>query len=141
MLLLTVWMGCGGTLCEGRVPSEATELELQLFNLGYGEFDGDTGGGFGDREVIEDASDWEAHIAAMGVDPTGGVDFDTHAVFLNEWVDGGCSEPYEYEAYALDDELRVRAIAGEDGGCDAYFPELDVVVVERGGATDLSFCE
>lgn len=140
MLWTTLLFACQGTLCEGRAPSGATEQQHQLFILGYSDFDDGGVDGWAPT-VVTDADAWDAAVSAIGSDPTGGVDLDTQVVFLHPWVDGGCQDPFTYEAWLLAGVLRLRTFPGDDDGCDAYFPQLDVVVVERGGAADVDFCD
>ncbi len=140
MLWWSLVLACEGTLCEGRAPSDATEVELQLYALGYGEYEDNTSWAQ-QRRVVEDRGTWDELVAAIGVEPTDGVDFTSQAAFVNPWVDGGCSEPFDYEGWAQDPQLRVRAVPGEDGGCEAYFPMLDVLVAPRDDTTDLAWCE
>ncbi len=140
MLLWTLALACEGTLCEGNAPSDAVEVDLQLHALQDGDYEEDTSWAH-DRRVVEDSVTWDQLVAGIGVDPTDGVDFATQAVFVNPWIDGGCAEPVEYEGWRQDGQLRLRAIAGEDGGCEAYFQMLDLLVAEREEATDLAWCD
>ena len=139
MLLVTMMVGCSGTLCEGNPPRDAEELEHQLQSLGYGEF-GDSGFGQPDSAILQDQESWESYAAEGGIQASElSVDFSSELVFVNSWVDGGC-DSISYTALLQVSSLRLRR-EETTGGCDAFFPQLDFVVVEHRGATDVDFCE
>ncbi|MCP4808218.1 MAG: hypothetical protein GY913_30825 [Proteobacteria bacterium] len=121
-------LGCG---LGSPVPSGATEVELQVHALGYVRD--------GEQAVIETANEYSALLDGggdtgdAGLDDAPDVDFDSDVVFTNWWVDGGCEDGPTYTAWVLDGTLFAHVEMGKDGGCDAYFPQLDILVAPRSG--------
>ncbi len=137
--MLFLLLACTGTLCEGRAPDEADEVTIQLTVMGYIEADTE-------RQVHSDADQWSDFLSSLSedtgavADPIPDIDWEDQIVFTNSWVDGGCEEGPSYEAWQQDDQLRVRVAYGADDGCDAYMPQIDVLVLDIGGASDLDWC-
>jgi hypothetical protein len=144
-LLLLVITGCDEVsqkTCDGLSPQDGEEITLQLVELGYSQVD--TGGGLGDtyQLIISDDATWAEQVTAWGDDGGLTPDFSVETVFVHAWVFGGCGEAYHYGAWRWDDVLRVRAEYESEGAvCDAYMPQVDLLVVPHGGASDLGWCE
>ena len=116
--------------------------QLQLEELGY--TGGDTGMGLSDeyQRIISDEKSWAELTASWG--SSGGLepDFSTQAVFVNAWVYGGCGEAFQYSAWQWEDVLRVQALhVVEEVVCDAYFPQVDLLLVSRNDAVDVNWCD
>jgi len=138
--MLLLLLACTGTLCEGRAPAEADEVTIQLTVMGY--IEADTA-----RQVHSDADQWSDFLSSLSEDtgavddPIPDIDWEDQIVFTNSWVDGGCEEGPSYEAWQQDDQIRMRVAYGWDDGCDAYMPQIDVLVLDMGEASDLTWCE
>ncbi|MCB9676409.1 MAG: hypothetical protein H6737_14900 [Alphaproteobacteria bacterium] len=91
-------------------------------------------------QVFTEAAAWDAFVLAWSVELPEPVDLDTEVVFMHPWVDGGCDEPPQYSAWRDGDQLRFHRLDAIAGGCEAYFPRLDLVVAARDGATDFDWC-
>lgn len=128
-------------LCDGLDPAAGDEVAVQLTELGYSDFH-DTGFGDTTLPVITSESDWTEATASWGTDGGLSPDFAAQAVWPHKWIFGGCGEWYEYPAWRWGSTLRVRArYESEDGVCDGAFPQLDLVLIDLDGATDLGWCE
>ena len=132
-----IWLvGC---TAFSPIPKGATEVELQLHELGYVRS--------GETTVIETRNEYDALLADEGDTGFGSlgeapdVDFDTHVVFTRWWVDGGCQDKPTYTGWVLDGTLSVHVDPGRDGGCEAWFPQLDVLVAPISGATAFTWAE
>lgn len=135
------------TTCDGRPVSEAEELAVQLQLLGYGDFSDDSGAPGGDTGpggrsfIIQDAEAWATLTGTIDVGVTLVPNFETDVVFVHHWVDGGCAEPYQYDAFRWNSTVRLRLFQPGRDNCDAYFPQLDLILVEGAAdASDLGFC-
>jgi hypothetical protein len=138
MLLISMVLGCGeGSLCEGRIPSEAEVIQHGLERLESGFRD--SGSGEPSSEVLADQDSLDSYLAEIGADSSPSVDFSAEVAFAHYWIDGGCDE-LTYTAVSIDGHLRLRRET-VTGGCEAYMPTLDFVVVPHGGAEDIDFCE
>ena len=140
MIMLLALTGCGEDIstasCDGRSPADGEEVALQLTELGY------TGDGNAYQSVIRDDADWAEQISMWGSDGGLTPDFTAEAIFVNAWVFGGCGEEYTYGAWQWDDTIRLRAAhATEDTVCDGYMPQVDLMSVPLGDATDIGWCE
>lgn len=130
--------------CDGNDPGEGEEVSLQLAALGYGSFNmDDTGGGWSEgTEILTEEVDWAAYTAQLGDDGGLTPDFATDVVFVHRWGDGGCEPSYQYVAWRWGEVVRVRGFQdGKDGGCDAYFPQTDLVLLPGTAGADLDWCE
>ena len=133
--------------CDGRALSDAVDqtASAALVSLGYAapvgvpegvDVDALTG-------VITSEADWTALVATLGTDAGLSPDLGSDAVFVHGWVDGGCEPAFTYTAHDWEDGavVRVRGLQdGVDGGCDAYFPVLDLVVLPGVVGADLGWC-
>jgi len=128
--------------CDGRPVDDATVLSHQLASLGYSEF----GDGFefdeNAHEVVTEATRWEALVEAWGDDGGLSPDFDSDVVFVHPWVDGGCEPVFEYLLLDYDGSVRLYAWQqGRDGGCEAWFPQLDLILASGVAGQDAAFCD
>lgn len=144
LLLLLTLPACslGQPPCDGLEIRNGDEMDLRLIELGYGEYTMDTGSADGPRRTFADSESWEAQVELWGTDGGLSPDFDNEVVFSNAWTFGGCNESYEYKAWRWDEILNVRAEhKTKRASCDASIPQIDLVVVERGGAIYPGWCE
>lgn len=123
--------------CGEHDPADGEEVNTRLKVLGYSEFDSGWSRG---RDIHTSDERWQEQTSEWGTDGGLDPDFSTEAVFEKNWADGGCSDPFTYEAWRWGEVLRVYAERGDPGGCDAHFPQIDLVLVKLGGATDLGWC-
>ncbi len=95
------------------------------------------------QQVLTDDASWQTFLElpggttysygyTSGTWPT--VDFTTHVVFVNFWADGGCEDKPTYAFCLSDDSVTGVYAPGKDDGCDAYFPQVDLLVVPRSEA-------
>lgn len=142
MLFLMTLLACDmEPRCDGLDPADGEEIAPQLTELGYSSFQ-DTGYADITLPVITTDQDWAAATAAWEADGGLSPDFETQAVWPHRWIWGGCNEWYEYRAWRWGDTLRVRARhETERNLCDAAFRQLDLLLVDLGGATDLGWCD
>lgn len=143
LLLLPGLAGCEeeGPLaaCGGFAVAEGEEVDSTLHALDYTEYEGE--GGAPDTEIVKDETAWAELLEAAEVDPGIEPDFATSAVWVHRWSDGGCEAPIEYPAWRWEETLRVGRSQAYNDGCDADFRQIDFIVLELDGATDLGWCE
>ncbi len=138
MLLISMVLGCSeSTLCEGKIPREAEVIEHRQETLDPGFRD--SGGSEPTSQVLVDQDVLDSYLSEIGSDSSPDVDFSGEVAFAHYWIDGGCDD-LTYTAVSMDGQLRLRRET-VTGGCEAYMPTLDFVVVEHGGADDIDFCE
>jgi|GEM_PF-3491581 len=128
-------------LCDDQHVDDGTALPYELELIGYGDAAFDEDLMADGPQVVTDPTAWDTLVARLNTTVSLAPDFSSDAVFVHPWSDGGCEPMFEYDAIGWSDAVRVRAWqAGEDAGCDAYFPNVDLILVDLGGATNLGFC-
>jgi hypothetical protein len=133
-------------MCDGMETADAQRLSLQLYILGYS-----TSGG-GDwlsedafyalprKQIFTEESRWTDMLNDLQT--TADIpDFSTQAVFVEVAGGGGCGVPSVARAWAWNDRVRVDIRDGDDGRCDAGFPQLNVAIVDVSDAEGLGWCE
>ncbi len=121
-------------------PADATSTNFQLTRLGYVDSSLQ-------QAVFEDQATVDAYFAAAtttsgGPTPGGaptGIDFGSQVLFAHPWVDGGCEDPPTYAVCVVDAAMSAVSARGLDGGCDAFFPNLDLLLVDRGAASSFAW--
>jgi len=133
--------------CDGRLLASAEDLSAtaSLVSLGYAAAFGVPDGVAVDAltSVVRSDAEWSSLVATLETDAGLTPNFERDAVFVHGWVDGGCEPAFTYTSHAWDAGgiVRVRGLqAGVDGGCDAYFPVVDVVVLPDVAGRDLGWC-
>jgi len=136
LFVLTSACGLGTKAPLATCPDDAETLNFQLTEIGYLERDVKP-------QVFTDDEAWQAYVGEQeGSDTAFGgtidfpsVDFATQVVFTNSWVDGGCEDSPTYAVCGDGDAVTAYSEPGHDDDCDGYFPQVDVLVVDRGEAT------
>jgi len=124
-----------------RCPEEESALPFELVQLGYAMMDNE-------QAVLADQVAYDAWLVelgeSMGSSYTSSgtapdIDFTESVGFANFWVDGGCEDPPTYAACEDGSTIISFNEPGFDDGCDAFFPQVDLLIVPRGSATDFEW--
>ncbi|MCO4747620.1 MAG: hypothetical protein KC912_22685 [Proteobacteria bacterium] len=141
--LLVVLGGCTAAEADLSCPSltnDAEELTLQLVELGYGSFSFADPFPTGAGEVLQTEESWNAAVDRWGGDGGLSPDFATDFVFVNRWNYSGC-DAMHYAGWLDGSRLRVVLSHEEpENNCDMALPQVDLIQVPHGGATDIAWC-
>lgn len=94
----------------------------------------------GPGEVLTTRDAWDAAVGRWGTDDGVSPDFATQVVYVYRWINDGCAAAVQYAAWADGESLRVVAVEDDSTSCSGDTPQIDLVVVDRGDATDLAWC-
>jgi hypothetical protein len=143
LLSMTAALTACGNADELSCPSfasNAEELSMELVELVDGSFSGEEVFTEGPGEVLQTDATWSSAVTRWGTDGGLTPDFTTDLVFVNRWdsCGGGLQE---YAAWKDGARLRVVLAATEpDATCDMASPQIDLILVPHGGATDIAWC-
>lgn len=143
-LVALLWLaGCAGEpMACPSLSSDAEALAYDLVSLGYGEFEGEDNFVAGAGEVLQTQTSWDSAVARWGSD--GGLvpDFATEFVFVNRWEADGCGDrSIDYAPWRDGDVLRMVLRVNEPRVvCELSLPQIDLLAVPHGGATDIAWC-